>query len=151
MKNAKSGAKSYKFKKELNGLKDKLLTCDTFSEIQEMFFDVVAENQEFIRLSKKTKHPIIKAAVSAIGKQLLEKEVEITHLMLLKYKKANFYHGTCFIDGHMTSVFFFQDIDIGLISLSKNPPYTSYMRFTSIPFEEDGPLPLTTGRSKAIH
>ncbi|MDM8516218.1 hypothetical protein QUF76_08480 [Desulfobacterales bacterium HSG16] len=153
MKQSRPGTKSFKFKKELTMLKDKLISCEDFSEIHNMFFDLLAENHDFLRLSKKAKHPVLKQAAAAIGKKLLQKEVEISLFMLLKYKKYNFYHGTCFIDGHIAGIFFFQDIDMGMMSLSVNPPYTSFMRFTSIIVDKDDDQtpPLSIGRSKAIH
>ncbi len=150
MKNSNTSTKS-KYIEKLSDLKDKLLTGENFSDTYNYFFDHFGENNEFMRMSKKTKHPVIKKIISSIGEQLFKKKVDVTHMMLLKFPKSDFYHGACFIDGKMGGIIFFQDIDMGMISIVKEYPETLFIRFSTVQMETGDPVTVSPFRSKMIH
>ncbi len=150
MKKKRAGGK---FKKELAGLKEKLMTGDEFNEIHNYFFYHLAENDEFMGKSKKAKNPMLKQTIKSMAKQLFQKDVEITHVMILKYPKTPFYHGSCFVDGHIAGLIFFEDIDMGMFSIVKNYPEMSFIRFSMIQSDslsEDARL-VSPVRSKTVH
>ncbi|MCB0490696.1 MAG: hypothetical protein KDC99_19645, partial [Cyclobacteriaceae bacterium] len=76
------------------------------------------------------KNPLLQKILTVLGGQIFHGDVEITHLMLLKLSKTQFYHGSCFIQGRMAAVFFFEDIDMGMacVQLSNE---VRYARFSS--------------------
>ncbi|MCP4347674.1 MAG: DCN1-like protein [Desulfobacterales bacterium] len=150
MKNSNTSAKS-KYIEKLSDLKQKLATGDNFSDIYNYFFDHFGENNEFMRMSKKAKNPMIKKIISFVGEQLFKKKVDITHMMLLKFPKSDFYHGACFIDGKMGGVIFFKDIDMGMLSIVKEYPETLFIRFSTVQMETGDPVTVSPFKSKMIH
>lgn len=148
----KPKTKSGKFGEELAGLKEKLITGGEFHEIHTYFFDNLAENSEFMERSKRAKNPLLKQTIKAMAERLFQKEVRITNMMLLKYPKTSFYHGSCFVEGKIAGLFFFEDINMGLFSVVKNYPETSFMRFSKIASTSvsEGAT-LSTVRSKMVH
>ena len=156
MKNQNKAAKSAKFKPDIEAMRAKLITGDKFHEIQGFFFDHLGENNNFMKFCKKAKHPMLKSTIHQISNQLFEKEAELTNMMLLKAPKTSFYHGTCFLDGCLTSIIFFEDIKMGMISVVMHQmSETRHIRFTSIKeYSKDHPeedIPTTVIRSSMIH
>lgn len=151
MKNANVSAKAAKFREKLSALQEKLLTGENFSETYDFFFDHLGENNEFMHMSKKTKHPAIKKIIGAIGEQLFNKKVTVSHFLLLKFPKTGFYHGACFIDGKMGGIIFFEEIDMGMLSVVKDYPETSFVRFSALRMETDSQVTVSPIRSEMIH
>ena len=150
----KKSKRDGKFKTELAALKEKLMTSDDFIEIQRYFFYHLSDHDEFMEKCKRAKKPLLKKTVKVMAKQLFQKEVEVTNLMLFKYPKTRFYHGSCFVEGKVAALIFFEDIDMGMFSIVKNRPETLFIRFSMIKSktmpEEDSKL-VTPIRSKMVH
>ncbi len=151
MKKSKSAAKKGKFQKELVGLKQMMMSGDNFKDIYNHFFDVLGENPEFIRLSKRAKHPVLKKVVGGIGEHLFKKEVTVTHFMLMKLPKTKFYHGTCFMEGQVAGLFFFEDVDMGIFAVLTGPPNTLFVRFSTVTEHPGDTATLSPFRSNSIH
>ncbi len=113
---------------KLKTLKKMLQTEEDFQSTFNYFFDHFSQDNLFIDSSKKTKHPFLKQVLKTLGKQIFNTDVMITHLMILKFPKAQFYHGTCFMQGRMTAFFFFEDIDMGMscVHYSNEAKYTRF-------------------------
>jgi|LGVE01.1.fsa_nt_gb hypothetical protein len=142
-----------KFEKELLTLKDKLLTAKDFREPYQYFFDNLAENSIFLGLGKRAKNPLLKKILTIIGKELFKEDVTVTNLLLTKIRKHHFYHGPCFIQGKMAGVIFFEDIDMGMLSIvmSLKSYETSIVRFSSVKMESDKTIFFHPTESTTIH
>jgi len=144
-------AETGKFTHELSILKEKLVASDKFSEIQNYFFDCLAENDEFIKRSKRAKNALLKKTISVVAEQVFQRKVTITYMMILKYPKASFYHGTCFVEGKIAGILFFEDIDMGLFAVQMKPPETSFVRFSMVMPESGSATIVSPYRSKMVH
>jgi hypothetical protein len=150
-KSQSAGLGAGKFMHELSILKEKLMTSDNFCEIQNYFFDCLAENDEFIIRSKRAKNSLLKQTISVVAEQVFQSKVTITHTMILKYPKAFFYHGTCFVEGRIAGMLFFEDIDMGLFSVQMKHPETSFVRFSMVMPESGSSTLISPYRSKMVH
>ncbi len=150
-KSQSAGAAAGKFTHELSILKEKLVASEKFSEIQDYFFDCLGENQEFMKRSKKAKNALLKKSIAFVAEQVFRRKITLTHTMILKYPETSFYHGTCFIEGRIAVMLFFEDIDMGLLSVQMNPPETSIVRFSMVMPESGSATLVSPYRSKMVH
>lgn len=129
-----------KFDSEMEKLKEILLSCDDFRDVYNYFFDHLTNNPDFMKMGRKSKAPFLKSALKAIGKQLFKDEVKITRLLITKIAKYSFYHGPCFINGIMSSVIFFKDIDMGMLSMimPSSVGEVKFIRFSAIQMKDSG-------------
>jgi len=150
-KSQSAGAGAGKFTHELSILKEKLVTGDNFSEIQNYFFDCLTENDEFIKRSKRTKNALLKKTISVVAEQVFQRKVTLTYMMILKYPEASFYHGTCFVEGKIAGMLFFEDIDMGLFAVQMKHPETSFVRFSMVMPESGSATLISPYRSEMVH
>ncbi len=111
-----------------------LIIEEDFDKTYNYFFTQLGEDQSFINESKKAKNPLLKIALKYIGKDIFKNDVKIEHLMLLKVPKSRFYHGSCFIHSRPAGIFFFEDIDMGMVVVNLAgfaPGEVRYARFSS--------------------
>jgi hypothetical protein len=120
------------FDTEMATLKNLLQTSKNFSDVVDYFFTNLTERSPaFMQAGKRAKHPLIRKTVELIGTQILQKEVTVSHLILLKLSKYHFYHGSCFIEGNMCNILYFEDIDMGMVGISNlSSDYVHFTRFT---------------------
>jgi len=120
------------FEKELKNLQRVLIKEDDFSKILNYFMTNFAENERFLRLSKKTKSPMVKALIEAIGERQYGKgQFRITNLFLQKVKKTKMIHGPFLINNELGSVFYFEDINMGMVTIAKMKGRTEFFRISS--------------------
>ncbi len=143
------------FEKELSTLKELLAASDDFSEINRYFYDKLAESPTFLQSCKKAKHPILKKGLKKIGERLFKEKVTLSHFLLLKARKYPFFHGGFSMNGRMSSVFFFKDIDMGLATIctSISESEMKFVRFScmTVKRDSDGPLFIDPTKSTSIH
>jgi hypothetical protein len=125
-----------KFATDLAKLKELLQTADNFGDIVKYFFDHLANDPTFIKLSKPTKHSLVKETLRSIATRLFKQDAPVTNLLLLKLSKHQFYHGACFIQGRPANVLYFEDIDMGIVCTASTYPYMEYARFTCYRLKE---------------
>ncbi len=117
------------FHYKIEQLKELLQNSDNFSEIFDYFLRELADHENFLQKCKKANHPKLKQIVKQVAQSALQSEVQITRYMLLKFPALPFFHGGFFANGNLASLFFFQDVDMGLMSISLFP-LSSETRFT---------------------
>jgi hypothetical protein len=142
------------FKDHLETLKTKLATENNFSDIYDYFFTYLGENPKFMDYGKPVKKPELKATLKKFGEYLFEGEdVQITHFMIIQAKKTKFYHGSCFINGCIAGIFYFEDIEMGMagVSMSHITGQTEFFRFTSTRIEGNKNVAVPPGWKKTIH
>ncbi|MCP4345775.1 MAG: hypothetical protein GY795_09640 [Desulfobacterales bacterium] len=128
----------YEFDKEINKLKEVMLSADELIEIFRFFFDHLGENPDFMNMGNLTEHPSLNSILREIGKRVLNDDIQITELLLTEIAKHGFIHGKCLLNGRMTSILYFKDIDVGIISLilSFSSPDNRLFRFSGLPMPE---------------
>lgn len=142
---------------DLNGLdtlKDKLVTAKDFTDPWEYFFDHFGDNPDFLKLGDKVSEPMLSAIVAKIGQQLFGEKAVTSEPLLVEIPERHFIHGSCFIQGNLTVIVFFSDIDMGLLAVM-NPvpdgPETLLVRFSSYQMESDKVVSFAPTGSKSVH
>ena len=131
---------------KLSVLKEKLISAKDFKDPWNYFFDYFGEDPAFLQLGHQSRDPNLKIIFEGIGKQLFQKKVKVTNLLLTEIAEYSFFHGACFIQGRIATILFFKDIDKGLlaISMSRGSSAVSLVRFSSLKIESGS---ASTGKS----
>lgn len=121
------------FEKHLDELKRRLMVEENFNGTFGYFFDHLGENPDFLKLGKRAKNPDLKKIVQVIGKSVLDKEVIVTKVLLKFLQKQRFYHGGCQINERAAILFFFREINMGMVAMlhSTIDFNMSFVRFTT--------------------
>lgn len=129
-----------KYDELMKNLKEMLGNEEDFNKTFDYFFDCIGDQKGFNDLGKVTKVPILKKVFKKIGQEIFGDQGQVTKLLPIYVKKYKFYHGPCFIDGRMAGFFFFQELDMGMISIAHHieSDRVSFVRFTSYKIEGGG-------------
>ena len=76
--------------------------------------------------------------------------VRVTGKTLLLLKKQRFIHGTAHLNDRMAVLFFFKEIDMGMLVCTVGAE-SKFVRFTSYMVKADEPLSFSPTTSKLIH
>jgi hypothetical protein len=136
--------------KKLDELKAELTTAESFADVMEFFFDHLGENPEFTALGKQVKSPFMTAVVQRVAEELLGPGVRVTGKRFVLLKKQRFLHGTVQFDGRLVVLFFFKDIDMGMLCCQIGAE-SRFARFTGYVMESDDPPVLSPTSSKLVH
>jgi len=122
--------------KNLKELKTMLVTGKTFGDTFSSFMDI-SEQPGFFSFGDKSQNPILEKIIETVLEQYFKTDVKVSHLLIVEIKEHDFFHGPFFANGRMASFFFFEDIDVGMISIVMNPgtSETSFLRFSTMQFE----------------
>lgn len=142
-----------RFKDRLDTLKTKLATGDNFSAIYDYFFTHLGEEKGFLEYGKRVKKPELKAILQKFGELLFGEDAQVAHLVIINTRKTKFYHGSCFINGRISGIFYFEDIGMGMAAITMAPvsDEVKYFRFTSTHIQGDKNVVLPQGGKKTIH
>ena len=135
---------------KLDELKERLTTAERFGDVMDFFFDHFGENPGFMALGKRVKSPFMNAVLERVAKELMGPSVRVTRKRLVLLKKQRFLHGAAHFDGHLTVLFFFRDIDTGMLCCQVGPE-SRMVRFTGKMIKADEPLALSTSTSRLVH
>jgi hypothetical protein len=119
------------YKAKLDELKTMLVKAEDFGAVYNFFFDHVASNREFIEASQRGKNDKLKEILKLIGTEVLGKNCSLTNLLMLKIRRDNLFHGGGFLNGCISTIIYFSDIDMGMVAINTDPG-TSKMTFTRI-------------------
>jgi hypothetical protein len=124
----------------LDTLKVKMHTSKNLAEVWEYFMDNFGESEEFMQLGERAGSPVLEAILSEIAKQLFAKPVSLNNLMLVRLEEQSFVHGGCTLGNKMGSLFYFEDIQVGLLTVlwSFTPSDTKLIRFSPRPVVRRG-------------
>jgi hypothetical protein len=119
----------------LETLKHKLTTAKEFSPVFAYFLDHFGEEPAFIALGERTDSPFLEAMLAQIGEQMFGRKTHVRDVLLTRLSEQQFIHGTCTLNGKLTSVLYFEDIRTGLLAviMSITPSDTKLVRFTGRP------------------
>lgn len=125
------------FREKIQALKNMLVTNDEFKDTFKYFFDNLGENEAFVGGGKIVKSKIMKGTLDSVSRQIFGVPATIAHLRLLKTGKENFLHGSCFLNGKVAVILYFEDINTGMLGISMSPAtgQMSYVRFSGTVIE----------------
>lgn len=121
------------FSEKLEQLKGILCKTEDLSESSRFFLDNFGNNPDFMQHGKSVKHDRIKSIMKATCADLFGKQSKVTTLNIFSFKKENFHHGLCHMDGRLAVFFYFDEIEMGLITIMMGPVFgqCSYVRFSA--------------------
>jgi hypothetical protein len=122
----------------LEDLKEKMQAEEDFGAIWKFFFDHFGENPEFMALGARadeTMHLFLEPILENICKQLVNREVMAAQFILTELPDQKFYHGPCLTDAGIAVVFYFEDLEMGMFSLTPGlgSGKVHYGRFSTVP------------------
>lgn len=121
----------------ISRLKQKLITAKDLGSVWEYFWDYIDEHPDFMQLGSPARHRFLEKVLREIGRKAFDKRVRLTKPMLIRLPKYRFIHGSCQLNGHLASVLFFEELQMGLVAIviSDYPGETQIVRFTSLKAE----------------
>jgi hypothetical protein len=114
---------------ELERLKDMLEQDEDFHAITQQFLKLT-DSYKFMELGKLKKNKLLEAVIK---QSLSDLNFPGTFVLKAKYiRKLGFYHGSFFTTPEFMpgSIFFFEDISMGMIAISSPSGKADYFRFT---------------------
>ncbi|KJR40927.1 hypothetical protein MCHI_003168 [Candidatus Magnetoovum chiemensis] len=99
-----------------------------FNDIFNLFFDL-HEKSEFQVMGKLKKNKKIKETISFVTKRIIKDGIMVNFLAIIvdKYK---LWHGAFFINGQLSTYFYFEKLDMGMLAVSRGGGRTEFGRFT---------------------
>jgi hypothetical protein len=140
---------------KLEDLKQKMQIEEDFGEIWKFFFDHFGENPEFMAFGRRADedmHSFLEPILENICKHVVNREVMAAHFILTEISGRNFYHGPCVTDAGLAVVFYFDDLKMGMFSLTPalGSGLVHYGRFSTIPVTDKNAF-LLQSRSDTSH
>lgn len=115
--------------KDLEALKEQVLTGKKFEDIWNYFFDHYAETDEFFAAGNEVENPDLALVLEKVAQQQIGKTTaKASNFIIVKLNDHDFFHGTFAINGCMANFMFFKDIDVGMIVIARS------MRSTDVTF-----------------
>jgi hypothetical protein len=124
--------------RKLEDLKEKMQVEEDFGTIWKFFFDHFGENPEFMTLGSRadeTMRLFLEPILEGICKQLVNRDVMAAQFILTELPDQKFYHGPCLTDAGIAVVFYFEDLKMGMFSLTPGlgSGLVHYGRFSTTP------------------
>ena len=131
--------------KKLEDLKKKVQAEEDFEAIWKFFFDHFGDNEEFMKLGARADedmHLFLEPILESICKQLVNRDVMAAQFILTELPDQKFYHGPCLTDAGVAVVFYFDDLKMGMFSLTPGlgSGLVHYGRFSTIPATANVPF-----------
>jgi hypothetical protein len=101
----------------LESLKRKLRKEKDFFQTMHYFYDHFGENDAFMKLGKRTRHPQFEAILQQAANSLMGSPATVRMPFLIYLPKQHFIHGACMVNGCMGNYIFFEDIISGLLAV----------------------------------
>lgn len=122
----------------LQDLKQKLLHDAELAPVWLFFMNQFVDEPEFISLGEPVSHPFVEAVVEEVGRQLFGAKAAVSNLRLTQIGEQQFIHGGFGMGGHLGGVIYFEDVQMGLVSVAEMPPSidVKYARFSGQPIRK---------------
>ena len=119
----------------LDKLKEKLTHGKDFGAAWEYFMDNFGEKPEFLNMGVRARNDLVEQILSQIAVQLFAKETPARELTLIHLPEKSFYHGGVILGSKVGNLFYFDDIQVGLLAVvwSFAPSETKLIRFSPRP------------------
>lgn len=118
-------------------LKDELLHARDFGKIWSCFMDNFGEDSDFIALGERVEHPMLEEIVKQTCRQLLGGPITLGYPLLTRLPEYEFVHGGFMVQGKVGMVFYFEDIQVGLllVVMTFGTDDNRMVRFTGRPLQ----------------
>ncbi len=109
------------------------------------FFDELTADDRFLDLGKEVESPEkVTPILQLIAVQALKNKGEIVHQMSIAVPDHQMIHGSCIIDGSLTTYCFLEDLNMGIACFLNPSNYQTHMiRFTQMRADLDKSLDKT--------
>ncbi len=120
-------------------LKRMLVEATDFGTVWDYFMTHFGEQRAFIALGKRTRNSMLEAAIEKVAGQVFNRDVLVRDLLLTRLPEERFIHGGFSVRGRFGTVFYFEEIGIGLIAIARvSGINNSFARFTARPMPRAG-------------
>jgi hypothetical protein len=118
-------------------LKRKMQDETNFKSVWEYFLDNFGEDAEFLSYGEPVEHPVLEGIIKCITKELFPtRSATLAQLLLVRVIGQPFIHGGCIFGGKLGTILYFEDIEMGMISIvSASSQETQLIRFTAEMFK----------------
>jgi hypothetical protein len=106
---------------KLEELKEKMRVEEDFGAIWKFFFDNFGESEEFMKFgapADESMHKFLEPILESICKQVVNRDVMAAQFILTEVPEHKFFHGPCLTDAGILIVFYFEDLKMGMFSLT---------------------------------
>ncbi|HWN70737.1 MAG TPA: hypothetical protein VNM90_24015 [Haliangium sp.] len=109
-------------------------------KISDVFWEDVAQEPWFAGAGHPAENARLRAITEHVGCHVLGEGYHASSTMLIHIPEHAFWHGCCALEGHLGQVLYFEDIDLGLLSVAGEigSGRTHFVRFSSLKLEIDG-------------
>jgi hypothetical protein len=124
----------------LQELKTKLIHDKDLLLVWGFFLDHFGNDLEFMELGAPVRHDFIESVVARSGLQMFPQDGMVCTLQLVRLADQQFIHGGVNVAGRIGGVFFFEDVQVGLVAVSDHLPSdeTKMARFSCQPMRRQG-------------
>jgi hypothetical protein len=125
---------------KLKRLKQALQDENQLSRIADVFWDEVAGQPWFASAGHPAENPRLRAIAERAALRVLGGQPRVTATMFIHIPAHAFWHGCCAVSGKLAQIFYFQDIDSGLLTMAGEVEegHTHFVRFSAVDVELDG-------------
>jgi hypothetical protein len=109
-------------KQKLPSLQRLLQRSKDLGEVQDYFLTHFAEDEEFMALSQPVKHEFLEAVLKQVAVQMFGPEVIVLDILLLQVPEHRFIHGSSIVEGRCLTLFYFEEVPIGLMAVASLVP-----------------------------
>lgn len=121
-------------------LKHVLQTATVLADISEVFWNEVVQDPAFSSAGNPAESPRLRAVIERVSAQVLGRPHRPNSTMLIHLAEHGFWHGCFVLAGRLGQVFYFDDIDSGLLTIAGDVASgrTHFVRFSAVEVEIDG-------------
>ncbi len=106
----------------LQELKTKLIHDKDLLPVWGFFLEHFGNDLEFMKLGVPISHAFIESVVARSGFQMFPQDGIVCTLQLVRLADQRFIHGAVNVAGRVGGVFFFEDVQVGLVAVSDRFP-----------------------------
>ena len=138
-------------KQHFSTLKQRLISSEDFSETFDFFFHNFAEDTAFHDRGIVSKNDMLPKVMKGTGENFYGESCAVSNYRMTEIIEENFIHGTCFLDGNITLVIYFTDLNIGLASISMGGAMFNFVSLKATKVEEGFGVQFTQEQNTTVN
>jgi hypothetical protein len=108
---------------KLEILKKRMAEATDFTEPFTYFLDHFGDKDEFLEIGKRVSHPKLEQMLNVAAALLLRTpKPRVENCLFIRIPKRWFIHGGCRVNGRVANFIYFEDIQLGLLSVLPETP-----------------------------